>query len=126
MRLNDRWYPAAAVLESTTNAAVRLLPVDGAAADALLQRYSYYGVATIPGGTYRGFEQDVPTVGVMNWMVGLASLDPEAVTTLLDILDTQRAALERVNNIARQIDLAALADAPIPLHPAARGWLEQR
>ncbi len=119
-------YPAAAVLEATTNAAVRLLPVDGVAADALLERYPYYSMTTIPGGTYRGFEQDVPTVGVMNWMVGLESLDPEAVTMLLDILDTQRAALERVNAIARQIDLATLRDAPIPLHSAVQSWLEQR
>ena len=119
-------YPAAAVLEATTNASVRLLPVDGAAADALLQRYPFYAAAMIPGGTYRGFEQDVVTVGVMNWMVGLESLDPEAVTALLDILDKQRAALERVNNIARQIDLATLSDAPIPLHSATEAWLSRR
>ena len=119
-------YPAAAVLEATTNASVRLLPVDGAAAEALLQRYPYYTVTTIPGGMYRGVERDVPTVGVMNWMVGLESLDPEAVTTLLDILDTRRAALERVNEIARQIDLATLSDAPIPLHSATEAWLSRR
>ena len=41
-------------------------------------------------------------------------------------LEYDGATLERVNNIARQIDLATLSDAPIPLHPAAQSWLEQR
>jgi TRAP-type uncharacterized transport system substrate-binding protein len=57
-------------------------------------------------------------------MVGLDTLDDATVTALLDALRDRRDALIRVNEIARQIDLGALADAPIPLHPAAQRWLE--
>jgi TRAP transporter TAXI family solute receptor len=118
-------YPAAAVLEATTNAAVRLLPVEREDAERLRAGFPFYRVATIPAGAYNGLDSDLPTVSVMNWMVGLEGLDDGSVISLLDALRDDRAALVRVNEIARQIDLAALADAPIPLHPAAARWLEE-
>ncbi len=118
-------YPAAAVLEATTNAAVHLLPVRREDVERLHTSFPFYTVATIPAGTYRGLDNDLPTVAVMNWMVGLESLDDSSVTALLNALRDDREALVRVNGIARQIDLAALADAPIPLHPAAARWLEE-
>jgi len=117
-------YPAAAVLEATTNAAVTLLPIDLADAQRLRATYPFYTPAIIPAGTYAGIEADLPTVAAMNWMVGRDDLDDAAVTALLDALRDRRDALVRVNEIARQIDLAALADAPIPLHPAAQAWLD--
>ena len=116
-------YPAAAVLEATTNAAVHLLPVESADVERLRASFSFYRVATIPAGAYNGLDSDLPTVAVMNWMVGLEGLDDGSVTSLLDLLRDNHEALVRVNQIARQIDLAALADAPIPLHPAAQRWL---
>jgi TRAP transporter TAXI family solute receptor len=118
-------YPAAAVLEATTNAAVHLLPVRRKDVERLRTSFPFYTVATIPAGTYSGLDSDLPTVAVMNWMVGLESLDDDSVTALLNTLRDDREALVRVNGIARQIDLAALADAPIPLHPAARRWFEE-
>ena len=117
-------YPAAAVLEATTNAAITLLPITGDPAARLRRLYPFYTDTVIPGGTYAGLENDVTTVAVMNWMVGLESLDPTSVTNLLDLLRDRRDSLVRVNGIAAQIDLAAMADAPIPLHSAATGWLE--
>jgi hypothetical protein len=46
------------------------------------------------------------------------------VTRVLDMLRDDREDLIRVNAMAAQIDLSALAQAPIPLHEAARVWLE--
>ena len=117
-------YPAAAVLEATTNAAVTLLPVSGEPAERLRALYPFYTDTEIPVGTYAGLETSIATVAVMNWMVGLESLDPTSVTSLLDVLREHRESLIRVNKIAAQIDLASMEDAPILLHPAAKNWLE--
>lgn len=117
-------YPAAAVLEATTNAAVHLLPVERQDVERLRVDFPFYRVATIPAGAYAGLDSDLPTVSVMNWMVGLEGLDGGPVTSLLDLLRDDREALVRVNQIARQIDLLALTDAPIPLHPATVRWLD--
>lgn len=117
-------YPAAAVLEATTTGDARLLPVDGDAAERLMARYPYYLPAKLPAGAYPRQPTEVPTVAVMNWIVANESLDDEVVTRLLDILRAERERLIQVHEIARQIDLKALRRAPIPLHPAARRWLE--
>lgn len=119
-------YPASAVLEAVTQGGVRLLPVPDEALERLRQEHPHYRRALLPSGAYPGLDQDLPTVAMMNWVVATEELDDEVVTALLDVLREQRDALIRVNEIARQIDLEALRDAPIPLHPATAAWLERR
>ena len=62
----------------------------------------------------------------MNWVISMEALDDEVVLTLLNIFDTDRVSLEKVHDMAKQIDLEGLTRAPIPLHSAAERWLSQR
>jgi len=117
-------YPAAAVLEATTTGDVRILPVEGGGRDALLRRHPYYSAGQIPPGVYPGVDREIPTVSMLNWIVALESLDPTVVSGVLNTLREDRVELVRVHEMARQIDLSSLEDAPIPLHPATRRWLE--
>lgn len=116
-------FPAAAVLEATTAGGVELIAVDGAGRDALLGAYPYYVEGTIPGGAYPGADTEVATVAMNNWLVGRADLDPRIVEHLLTILRDDREDLGRVHEMARQIDLAGLGQAPIPLHSAAEPFV---
>ncbi len=116
-------YPAAAVLEATTTGGARLLSFEPDRVEALEGRYSYYSPGTIPVGVYPGIESDVTTVAMMNWIVSREDLDGEVVARLLDILRDQKESLERVHEMAGQIDLVMLRNAPIPLHPATEAWL---
>jgi uncharacterized protein len=118
-------FPASAVLEATTTGAARLLPIDNEHALALAERYPYYQPATIPAGAYPGLSEPVATAGTMNWLVARDDLDDEVVTSVLNLLRDERDALRRTVEIAGQIDMDRLAEAPIPLHDAARTWLEQ-
>lgn len=118
-------FPAAAVLEATTGGAVELLAVDGAGRDTLLARFPYYRPGTIPSGVYQGVDRPVATVAMNNWVVGRADLESEIVEALLRILRDEREALARVHDMAGQIDLAALAAAPIPLHSAAEAFVPE-
>jgi TRAP transporter TAXI family solute receptor len=113
-------YPAAAVLEAMTTSSVRLLAIEPAEAAALLERFPYYEISTIPAGVYPGVREPVPTIAVRNWMIGRDDLGAEIVAALLDVLDGRRDDLIQVNDIARQIDPLALGRAPLPLHDAAR------
>jgi hypothetical protein len=45
------------------------------------------------------------------------------VRTLLNILGPGSVSMEQVHDMAKQIDLARLADAPIPLHAATLAYL---
>ena len=116
-------FPAAAVLEATTAGGVELIAVDGAGRDALLQTHPYYDEGSIPEGAYPGVDAAVPTVAMNNWIVGSDALDARVVDHLLTLLQDSPDDLVRVHEMARQIDLAKLASAPIPLHPAAEGYV---
>jgi TRAP transporter TAXI family solute receptor len=119
-------YPAAAVLEASTTGNVRLLGIDEDVLDRMFETHPYYSVGQIPAGSYRGVEEAVSTLAVMNWVVAMESLDDEVVTILLNIMDNDRVSLEQVHDMARQIDLGRLSSPPIPLHPAAQRWLSSR
>ena len=119
-------YPAAAVLEATTTGGARLIPVETDRIETLKERYPYYSVGWIPAGAYPGVSEDIPTIAMMNWIVSREDLDSDVVMRLLDILQNDQAALRQVHEMAGQIDLAALADAPIPLHPGVVEWQGRR
>ena len=119
-------FPAAAVLEATTTAGVRLLPVDPDVIAAMRDEHPYYTTTMLPELAYPGVEVAIPMLTVQNWMVGMDSLDDEVVTILLNILAEDRVSLEQVHAMAKQIDLDRLGDAPIPLHAATQSWISQR
>jgi len=116
-------YPAAAVLEATTTGGARLLSFEPEIVESLVQRYPYCSPGTIPAGTYAGMNGDVSTMAMMNWIIGRESLDGEVVENLLNILRDRKRELIQVHEMAAQIDLAALAHTPIPLHQATEAWL---
>ena len=117
-------YPAAAVLEATTTGGARLVPLGDDGIARLMESYPYYAFGSIPQGVYPGVSEDVATVAMMNWIVGRDSLPAEVVGYLLTVLRDERASLEQVHEMARQIDLDGLGSAPIPLHDAVGEWLE--
>ena len=119
-------YPAAAVLEATTTAGALLIPITQDVLDRLQERYPYYQAGEIPAGVYRGVSETVPTVAMMNWVVAREELPAEVVETFLDILEQRRDQLIQVHEMARQIDMATLQAAPIPLHSATEAWLARR
>jgi|TARA_B100000959_G_scaffold135891_1_gene142764 hypothetical protein len=119
-------YPAAAVLEATTIAGVRLLPVDPEIVTSMREEHPYYSVAEIPAGAYPGVDETLTTAAVHNWIVAMDTLDDEVVDILLNILANDRASLEQVHDMAAQIDLARLSSAPITLHAATERWVIAR
>lgn len=119
-------FPAAAVLEATTTGGARLLSFEADRVEALQERYPYYSPGRIPVGAYPGIESDVATVAMMNWIVAGEELDDDVVMQLLDILRDRKETLEQVHEMASQIQVSALEDAPIPLHPATERWMAGR
>lgn len=119
-------YPAAAVLEASTTGEMRLIGFSDEILEQMFAEHPYYSEGEIPAGAYPGVEEAVKTLAVMNWVIAMESLDDDVVTTLLNVFENERVALEQVHDMARQIDLTRLRTAPIPLHPAAERWLSER
>jgi TRAP transporter TAXI family solute receptor len=117
-------YPAAAVLEATTTGGARLLSLDPDRVESLIGSHPYYAEGLIPSGAYPGVEADISTVAMMNWIVARRDLDGEVVRRVLDLFRNRGEALRQVHEMAGQVDLDALDEAPIPLHPAVTAWRE--
>jgi TRAP transporter TAXI family solute receptor len=72
-------HPNGSIQEATTACDAVLVNVQGPEIDALVEENDYYRVATIPGGMYRGNEEDVVTFGVGATFVSSSQVPEEVI-----------------------------------------------
>ena len=72
-------HPSGAIQEATTACDTILVNVTGDAIEGLVEENPYYRVATIPGGMYRGTDEDVTTFGVGATFVSSAEVADDVV-----------------------------------------------
>ncbi|SEW18896.1 hypothetical protein SAMN04488515_1492 [Cognatiyoonia koreensis] len=124
-------HPNGSIQEATSTVDARLVNVTGEAIDTLVAENPYYASATIPGGLYRGNDEDTQTFGVKATFVTSADVSDEVVYTVVkavfDNFDRFKglhpafATLEEEDMIADGLSA--------PLHPGAeqyyreRGWI---
>lgn len=76
-------HPNGSIQEATTTCDAVLVTVDGPVIDELVKNNSYYRIATIPGGLYRGNDADVKTFGVGATFVSSAKVSEEVIYTVV-------------------------------------------
>ncbi len=79
-------HPNGSIKEATTSCDCVLVPVTGPEIDTLVKDKIYYQYATIPGGMYRGTDEDVATFGVGATLVTLADVPEETVYVVVKAL----------------------------------------
>jgi uncharacterized protein len=124
-------HPAAAITEAATTCDVELVSVAGAPIEKLVADNPYYRVATIPGGTYKGTDNDVTTFGVGATFITSADVPDEVVYTIVkavfDNFDDFKALHPAFSNLKEAEMIKDGLSAP--LHPGAvkyykeRGWM---
>ena len=87
-------HPSGSISEATTSCDAVLVPVTGPEIEKLIADNAYYRVATIPGGMYRGNDDDVQTFGVGATFVTSAKVSDDVVyaivSAVFDNIDTFR------------------------------------
>ncbi len=87
-------HPSGAIQEATTACDTVLVDVDTQEVLDLVEERPYYRVATIPGGMYRGTDEDVQTFGVGATFVTSAAIPEDVVyqvtRAVFDNMDTFR------------------------------------
>jgi len=76
-------HPSGSIQEATTACDSVLVDVDGPVIEALIEERPYYRMATIPGGMYRGNDEDTTTFGVGATFVTSSNVSEETVYTLV-------------------------------------------
>lgn len=118
--------PNAAITELTSGSDAKVIALDTATVDALLEAKPFYVSFIIPGGTYPGIDDDVQTVAITALLVCTNDLDDELVYQMTKALYENG---EEVLTHAKktEITLATALDGigDLPLHPgAARYYVE--
>lgn len=125
-------HPNGSIQEATTTIDARLVPVTGPEIEEIMEANPYYTHAVIPGGMYRGNDEDVETFGVAATFVSSTAVDEEIV------YETVKAVFENFDRFKRlhpafenlQEEQMISEGLTAPLHDGAaryyreRGWIE--
>lgn len=119
--------PVGVIADLAAKIELALVPIDGAVAAGLRQRYPFFSAARLDEGTYQGIPA-TPTVSVMTqWLVS-GRLDPDLVHGITRALwhPQSREALAKGHPLGRLIALeTALDTAVVPLHPGAEKYYRE-
>ncbi|MCS2609797.1 TAXI family TRAP transporter solute-binding subunit [Halomonas dongshanensis] len=125
-------HPNGSIQEATTTIDARLVSVTGDEIDGLIEEYPYYTRSVIPGGLYRGNDEDVETFGVAATFVTSADVDDEVVyqtvKAVFDNFDRFKRLHPAFENLNEEDMISDGLTAP--LHEGAeryyreRGWIE--
>lgn len=113
-------WPVGAVENLATTTDITIVPVDGDERQQVLESGDYFAEDEIPGGTYSGISEAVPTVAVQA-MIATTEGVPEG--TVQDVTATLFDNLDAVNIKSDFISVDSAQDGmPIPLHPGAEAY----
>lgn len=120
-------HPINAIVDTAEATAIKLLPIDGAAARKIATDHPFFAATAIPAGAYTGVVE-TPTIGVgAQWVVS-ADLDDDLVYGATRALwhANNRPLLDSGNPNGRRIRLeTALDGIAIPFHPGAERFYRE-
>ncbi|AVX03605.1 31 kDa immunogenic protein [Maritalea myrionectae] len=125
-------HPSGSIQEATTSCDSVLVNVDGEAVTGLINDNSFYRTATIPGGMYRGNDEDTSTFGVGATFVTSTNVSEEAVYTVVKSVFENFDDFKQLHPAFANLDPQEMATAGLsaPLHDGAakyyreQGWIE--
>ena len=112
--------PNAALQELAFTAGLTLIPVDGAAADKICAKYGYYTKTVIPGGTYKGTDEDVGALAIMATLAVSSKLDEQTVYDMTKALFSNLTDLGNGHAKGKEVSPeTAITGVSVPFHPGA-------
>lgn len=125
----DGGLPTAAVLDlaATPGIKIKLIP-QGDLIDKMISKYGpVYFKLTIPKGTYKGVDYDVPVAGVANLLVASEKMDEKLAYSVAKALIENKPDLVAVHKEAERLSAeSAVVGSPIPLHAGAIKYFKEK
>jgi len=113
-------HPTANIKDASNSVDINIVPIEGAAIDALVKKYPYYAKGTISGSYYKGVTNDVPSIGVKAVLITSSKVKDEVVyqvvKTILDNFDKFKELHPSYKTITKESLLEGLS---VPQHPGA-------
>jgi uncharacterized protein len=119
--------PTGAITDLVTSDKITMLDTT-VYTDQLVKKYGeVYRDETIPKGTYKGVNKDVPTIAVPNYLAVSEKMDEKLAFDLTKLLFDHKDDLVAVHPEAKNLDPKRGAEviAPIQLHPGAKRYFDE-
>lgn len=125
-------HPNGSIQEATTTVDARLIPLTGEAIDGIVEEFPYYSKSVIPGGLYKGNDDDVETFGVAATFVTTAQADEDIVYQTVKAIFDNFDRFKRLHPAFEGLDPEEMVSSGLsaPLHDGAaryyreQGWIE--
>lgn len=120
-------YPTGSIVELASAASIKLVPIDGAGAEALAAEHGFFSLSSIPADTYEGVA-DVATVAVGAQWYTSEKESEELIYNITKALwnDESRKLLDVGHAKGKTITPdTALAGIGVPLHPGAEKFYKE-
>lgn len=116
--------------EVASNTKIRMIPINTPGIKTLVASHPYYVMTAIPGGTYRGVDEDVPTFAVKATLVTGVGESEEVVYNVVKTVFENFARFLRMHAAFKSLEPQdMLQGLSAPLHPGAvryykeKGWM---
>ena len=120
-------HPSGSIQEATTACDAVLVDVSNDAVDMLVEENSFYRTATIPGGMYRGNDEDTQTFGVGATFVTSADVPEDVVYTVVSAVFENLDQFRSLHPAFANLDAETMATDSLsaPLHPGAERYFRE-
>lgn len=118
-------YPGAVVMDVTATREIKMIPISDEMLDVITKDFAYYVKDKIPGGTYKGVDDDTPVLAVGNDIVCGADMDEELAYKITKILFENIDRLASGHPAANQMTPEMGANTAIELHPGAARYFKE-
>jgi hypothetical protein len=121
-------HPNGSIQEATTTVDAVLLPVEGPAIDKLVEENSYYTKTVIPGGMYKGNDEDINTFGVGATFVTRADVPDEVIYEVVKAVFENFDRFKKLHPAFANLDPADMItnNLSAPLHPGAEKYYKEK
>ncbi len=120
-------HPNALVQEATTRCPTRIIPIEGALAEKVLERTPYFTRVSVPGGMYAGNPEEMHSIGVRATLVTTSNVDAAIVRTLTAAVIKNLVNFKTLHPVFAALNAKLMANEGLtaPLHDGARQYYEQ-
>jgi TRAP transporter TAXI family solute receptor len=120
-------HPSGSIQEATTACDATLVDVTGPEVDKLVADNPYYRKATIPGGMYRGNDDDTETFGVGATFVTSANVSDEAVYQVVKAVFDNFEEFKKLHPAFANLNKEEMVKDGLsaPLHPGAERYYKE-
>ncbi len=120
-------HPSGAIKEATTSCDSVIVDVSGVQVDKLINDNPYYRKASIPGGMYRGNDNDVSTFGVGATFVSSSNVPEDVIYQVTKAVFDNFDSFKRLHPAFEHLDKEAMVKDGLsaPLHPGAMKYYKE-